>query len=234
MTSLNLTTLNNCLIVILERYPKRVPFFFKTPLEMKILGIGANYHQSGQEKDEPPKDLMIFLKPVSSLASGNTFHYPDCSKKVFYEMEIVIKICKALKNVSEEEAFDSFDEIALGMDWTAKDLQNEAKEKGWPWTFAKGFDESTFLSRWMPVSSLEDVRNLELVFKVNGEIRLSGNTKEMIAPYEKIISYISKFMTLEPGDLIMTGTPLTPGPIQKGDVAEGFIGNEKLLEFKVV
>ncbi|MEM9895239.1 MAG: fumarylacetoacetate hydrolase family protein [Bacteroidota bacterium] len=201
---------------------------------MKILGIGANYCPPGQEKQEPPEDLMIFMKPDSSLASGSTFHYPDCSKEVFYEMEVVIKITKTLKDISEKEAFDSFDEIALGMDWTAKDLQREAKEKGWPWTFAKGFDESTFLSNWMPVSSLGEIRNLELVFKVNGDTRLAGNTKEMIATYEQIISYISRYMTLEPGDLIMTGTPLTPGPIQKGDHAEGFIGKEKFLDFKVV
>ncbi|TRX48567.1 fumarylacetoacetate hydrolase family protein [Fulvivirga sp. M361] len=201
---------------------------------MKIIGIGVNYNKSPDEKKDIPDDLMIFSKPETALASGSVFHYPSCSEKVFYEMEIVLKLNKTLKEATLEEAFNSFDEIALGIDWTAKDLQRGAKEKGWPWVFAKGFDESAFLSDWIPVREFENVRDLDLTFKVNGEIRQQGNTRQMIAAYEHIIAYASRFMTLEPGDIIMSGTPPTAGETFKGDHAEGFIGNTKYLDFKVV
>lgn len=200
---------------------------------MKIIGIGANYYTTQDEAKRTPEDLMIFSKPVTSLAYGDTFHYPDCSKKVFYELEIVLKLNKTLYNASDDDAYDSFDELALGVDWTAKDLQAWAKEKGWPWVFAKGFDEAAFLSEWMPVRAFGDIRNVDLTFKVNGEIRQHGNTNQMIASFERIIAYTSKFMTLEPGDIIMSGTPPTPGEIVKGDHCEGFIGSTKYLDFKV-
>ncbi|MBV6644785.1 MAG: fumarylacetoacetate hydrolase family protein [Cyclobacteriaceae bacterium] len=201
---------------------------------MKIIGIGANYYSSLSEERERPQDLMIFSKPTTALAYGDTFHYPTCSEEVFYEMEIILKISKHLKEADEKEAYNSFDEIALGIDWTAKDIQKTAKTKGWPWVFAKGFDEAAFLSDWMPVADFDDVRDLDLTFRVNGEVRQYGNTKQMIASYEHIISYTSKFMTLEPGDVIMSGTPPTPGPIYRGDHAEGFIGKEKYLDFTVI
>lgn len=200
---------------------------------MKIIGIGANYYNSLEEKGIPPDDLMIFSKPETSLFSGDTFCFPSCSTEVFYELEIVLKLNTILKNATLEEAYNSFDEVALGVDWTAKDLQKKAKEKGWPWTFAKGFDQSAFLSKWLPVSQFENVRDLDLTLKVNGEIRQHGNTRQMISNYERILSYTSQFMPLEPGDIIMTGTPPTPGPIYKGDVVEGFIGTVKLLDFNV-
>lgn len=200
---------------------------------MKIIGIGANYYASQAERKPVPDDLMIFSKPETSLASGNTFHYPNCSNKVFYELEIVLKLNKKLKNASDDEAYACFDEVTLGVDWTAKDLQGKAKEKGWPWVFAKGFDEAAFLSDWMPISHFGDVRNLDLTFKVNGEVRQHGNTNQVIASFERIISYTSKFITLEPGDIIMTGTPPTPGEIFRGDQCEGFIGDKKYLDFKV-
>jgi len=201
---------------------------------MKIVGIGANYYKPGQERGEVPQHLMMFTKPETSVISGDTFMHPDCSQKVFYEMEIVLKINKKLKNASDEEAYDAFDEVCLGMDWTAKDLQEEAKSKGWPWIFAKGFDGAALLSDWIPIRHFQSIRSLQLTFKVNGQVRLSGNTRDMIASYERILSYTSHFMTLEPGDLVMTGTPHTPGQIYRGDHAEGFIGEEKFLDFKVI
>ena len=201
---------------------------------MKIIGIGANYYMAKNERLKNPEDLMIFTKPETSLATGNTFQYPECSKKVFYELEIVLRLNKELKNAHETEASESFDEVALGVDWTAKDLQLKAKDKGWPWVFAKGFDQAAFLSKWMPVSDFNDLNNLNLTFKVNGEVRQYGNTNQMIADYGKIIAYTSKFMTLHPGDIIMTGTPPVPGEIFRGDHCEGFIDDQKYLDFEVV
>ncbi len=201
---------------------------------MKIIGIGANFYKRESERDLLSEELLIFTKPASSIAKGSVWHYPSCSLKVFYEMEIVLKINKTLSKVTTEEAYNAFDEIALGIDWTAKDLQAKAKEKGFPWAFAKGFDEATFLSEFLPVSEFEDVRNLNLTFKVNGETREKGNIQQLKANYEQIISYTSQFMTLHWGDLIMTGAPPSPGEIFKGDHCEGFIGDRKLLDFKVV
>ncbi len=203
-------------------------------MAMKIIGIGANYYDAQETKGPKPVELMIFSKPSTSLASGSVFHYPKYIKEVFYEMEIVLKISRRLKDVTEDQAFEAFDEICLGIDWTAKDLQKQAKSKGWPWAFAKGFDEAAFLGEWLPVSHFDNVRALDLTFKVNGEVKLKGNTMQVIASYEQIISETSKYMTLEPGDLIMTGTPPKPGPIHKGDHCEGYIGDTKYLDFEVV
>ena len=182
--------------------------------KMKIIGIGANYYIAKNERLKNPEDLMIFTKPETSLATGNTFQYPECSKKVFYELEIVLRLNKELKNANETEAANSFDEVALGVDWTAKDLQLKAKDKGWPWVFAKGFDQAAFLSGWMPVTDFNDLNNLNLTFKVNGEVRQQG--------------------TLHPGDIIMTGTPPAPGEIFRGDHCEGVIDDQRYLDFDVV
>ncbi len=201
---------------------------------MKIIGIGANFYSNESERKPLSKDLMIFTKVSSSIAKGNVWHYPSCTTKVFHEMEVVLKINRLLSNVSPQGAYHCFDEIALGMDWTAKDLQATAKEKGFPWAFAKGFDEATFLSDFISISEFEDVRNLDLTLKINGEIKEQGNVQQLKANYEEIIAYTSQFMTLHPGDLIMTGAPPSPGEIFRGDHCEGFIGNRKLLDFKVV
>ncbi|PRX53843.1 fumarylacetoacetate hydrolase family protein [Flagellimonas meridianipacifica] len=201
---------------------------------MKILGIAANFYNKDAPRQPLPKDLNIFVKVPSSLAKGNVFHYPRWSQNVWHEMELVLRIGKKLKNVSEKEAHNVFDGIALGMDWTAKDLQLKAKEKGWPWAFAKGFDEATFLSDFFPVNHFGNVNQIDLIFKINGQVVEQGNTRDLKANFGQIISYCSKFMTLNPGDLIMTGAPPSPGPIQIGDVCEGYIGDHKLLDFKVV
>jgi 2-keto-4-pentenoate hydratase/2-oxohepta-3-ene-1,7-dioic acid hydratase in catechol pathway len=201
---------------------------------MKIIGIGANYKEANREYEKYPEELMIFSKPETSLASGKTFHFPKYCKEVHYEMEIVLEINKKLKDVTVDQAHGSFSRFCLGMDWTAKDLQRKAKEMGWPWTFAKGFDEAAFLGEWIEVTDVEDVHSLDLEFRVNGQTRLKGNTANLIASYEYIISYTSRFMTLLPGDLIMTGTPPKQGPIHVGDFCEGFIGDKKYLEFEVL
>ena len=201
---------------------------------MKILGIAANFYEREAPRQPLPKDLNVFVKVSSSLAKGKVFHYPRWSQNVWHEMELVLRIGKKLKNVSEKEATNVFDGIALGMDWTAKDLQLKAKEKGWPWAFAKGFDEATFISDFFPVDTFGDVRQLDLTFAINKKVAEQGNLRDLKANFEQIISYCSKFTTLYPGDLIMTGAPPSPGPIQIGDVCEGYIGDHKLLDFKVV
>lgn len=200
---------------------------------MKIFGIGANYQAEGENKP-PTDDLMIFPKQITSLHSGNTFTYPSCSEHVVYELEIVIRINRTLKEITPREALESFDEVALGIDWTAKDLQKKAKEKGWPWTFAKGFDQAAFVSEWMPRDRFENVQDLDLTFKVNGEVKQAGNTGRMISSFEYTVAYISQFITLAPGDLIYTGTVPTPGSVQRGDHCEGFIGDTRYLDFNVV
>ena len=200
---------------------------------MKIFGIGANYQPEGETR-LPGEDLMIFPKQPTSLHSGNTFTYPSFSDHVVYELEVVIKINQTLKDATPQQALESFDEVALGIDWTAKDEQRKAKEKGWPWTFAKGFDQAAFIGEWLPRGEFEDIQKVDLVFKVNGEVKQSGNTGRMISSFEHTLTYISKYITLTPGDLIYTGTVPTPGPIQKGDHCEGWIGETQYLDFKVV
>lgn len=202
---------------------------------MKIICIGRNYSEHAKEmKAAIPAVPIFFMKPdIAILKDGNHFYYPDFTKDLHYECELVFKICKVGKNITEKFAPNYYKEITLGIDFTARDLQQNCKEKGLPWEIAKSFQHSAPLSNMtIDVNSI-DLNNLSFELKKNGETVQVGNTKEMIFTINQIIVYLSKFMTLKTGDLIFTGTPAGVGPVAIGDNLEGYLNEQKMFEFKV-
>jgi acylpyruvate hydrolase len=202
---------------------------------MKIICIGRNYAEHAKELNNPlPTSPVFFMKPETSLLTRNRpFYYPDFSTDIHYETELVLRICKVGKNISERFAHTYYDAIGLGIDFTARDLQQKAKAKGLPWEPAKAFDNSAPISEFVPVSELTDVHNLEFKLLINGIQVQHGLASEMIFSYEKIISYISRFITLKMGDLIFTGTPSGVGPVKIGDRLEAYLGDRKMLSFLI-
>lgn len=202
---------------------------------MKIFCIGRNYADHAKEMNsEVPKNPMFFMKADTSiLRPGMPFFYPGFTKEIHYECELVVKINKVGKNISEKFAHKYYSEIGLGIDFTARDLQKKCKEKGHPWEIAKSFEGSAPLSKeFIPVSEL-NLENTEFCLKQNGEIVQKGNSNDMIFNVDQLISYLSQFMTLKKGDLIFTGTPAGVGPINIGDKLEGYIGDKEMFSVKV-
>ncbi|GAL83392.1 2-hydroxyhepta-2,4-diene-1,7-dioate isomerase [Sporocytophaga myxococcoides] len=202
---------------------------------MKILAIGRNYADHIKElKNEQPEAPVIFLKPDTALLRNNSsFYYPDFSNNIHFEVELIIKISKEGKNIEEKFAHKYFQEIGLGIDFTARDIQDKAKAAGLPWTLAKGFNGSAPISEFVQKTNFKDLNNLSFSLIQNGELKQSGNSGQMIHNFDAIISYISKFITLKQGDIIFTGTPAGVGPVKIGDRLEGFIENEKFIDFEV-
>ena len=203
---------------------------------MRIFAVGRNYAEHIRElNNERPEEPVIFTKPDTALLRNNApFYLPDFSKEIHHEVELVLRICKDGKNIQEKFASKYYDALAVGIDFTARDLQQKAKEKGLPWDIAKGFNGSAPVSdRFIPVTDFKDLKDINFSLTINGGIRQQGNTKLMIFSFDYIISYLSRFFTLRTGDLIFTGTPKGVGPVQAGDTLAAFIENEKLLEFEV-
>ncbi len=203
---------------------------------MRIFAVGRNYAEHIKElNNERPDEPVIFTKPDTALLrNGSPFYYPEFSKDVHHEVELVLRICKEGKNIQEKFATKYFDAITVGIDFTARDLQQKAKEKGLPWDIAKGFNSSAPIAeKFIPVAEFKNLKDINFSLTINGGIRQQGNTSLMIFSFEYVISYISKFFTLRTGDLIFTGTPKGVGPVQTGDTLSAFIENEKLLEFDV-
>lgn len=202
---------------------------------MKIIAIGRNYAEHAKELNNPvPGNPVIFMKPDTALLRDNKpFYHPDFSEDVHYEIEIVLKINKEGKHISEKFAAGYFDEIALGVDFTARDIQQRHKEKGLPWELAKSFDHSAPVSGFVPKSQFADLRHLNFSLDINGQNRQSGNTSLMLFSFEYIIAFVSRYITLKKGDLIFTGTPQGVGKINIGDHLEGYIENQKMLDFYV-
>ena len=202
---------------------------------MKIFCIGRNYADHAKEMNsEVPSSPMFFMKADTSiLRPGMPFFYPGFTKDIHYECELVVKINKVGKNISEKFAHTYYSEIGLGIDFTARDLQKECKEKGHPWEIAKSFEGSAPLSKDFLSKEELDLDNLSFSLKQNDKIVQNGNSKDMIFKIDQLISYLSQFMTLKKGDLIYTGTPAGVGPIAIGDTLEGFIGEVKMLSVKV-
>ncbi|MBP6978027.1 MAG: fumarylacetoacetate hydrolase family protein [Bacteroidales bacterium] len=198
---------------------------------MKIICIGRNYREHAKELSNPvPENPIFFLKPDTALLRGNRpFYYPDFSQDIHYETEIVVKICKTGKNIDPHEAHLHYDGLGIGIDLTARDLQQKAKEKGLPWTLAKGFDGAAPLSWFLTKKEFADITDIRFHLKKNGVMVQKGNTGEMIFPVCDLIAYISRFITLKPGDLIFTGTPAGVGPIRKGDCLEAYIEEKFML-----
>ncbi len=201
---------------------------------MKIFCIGRNYVDHAKELNNPvPKQPLIFMKPPSALlASGKDFYIPEFSNNVHYEVELVIKICKNGKYIAKRFASDYYQEVSLGIDITARDLQDKLKAKGHPWEIAKGFDGSAVLGKFIPKEQL-DMTKLQFSLKKNGEEVQIGNTADMIFTIDDIIVYLSQFFRLQMGDLIYTGTPAGVGQMAIGDHFEGFVGEKKLFNTKI-
>ena len=198
---------------------------------MKIICIGRNYVDHIRELNNAvPASPVFFLKPDSSLLIRNRpFYYPSFSSEIHYEVELVLKICKVGKNIQKKFANTYFDEIGIGLDMTARDLQDSAKQKGLPWTIAKGFDQSAPIGGFLPKENFNDLRDIGFHLDLNGKTVQTGNSGLMIYPFDDIIAYVSKFMTLRTGDYIFTGTPAGVGPVKVGDRLEAYIGDVKLL-----
>lgn len=191
---------------------------------MKILCIGRNYEEHARELNNPvPERPVVFMKPASSMLVGNKpFYYPEFTKDLHYEGEIVLKIAKNGRHIQREFARDYFNEIAFGIDFTARDLQSELKKKGHPWELAKAFDGSAVLSEFIPLDRVNRDA-IEFQLSKNGEVVQHGNTRDMIFSFEDIIVFVSQYFKLLMGDLIFTGTPAGVGPVQPGDTLEGTI-----------
>ena len=202
---------------------------------MKILAIGRNYVEHIKElNNERPDEPVIFTKPDTALVRNNQpFYFPDFSNDIHYEVELVLQLCKMGKNINEKFAHTYYDAIGLGIDFTARDLQTKAKDKGLPWALAKGFDGSAPVSEFLPLSDFQDINNINYSLKVDGQVKQQGNSSLMLFSFNQIISYISKFITLRSGDLIFTGTPKGVGPIKIGNKLEGYIENQKLLNVEI-
>lgn len=202
---------------------------------MKIICIGRNYAAHIEElKNEKPGKPVVFLKPDTALLKGSApFFYPDFSENIHHELELVLKVSKEGKYIQHQFAHRYFDEIGLGIDFTARDLQDQCKAKGLPWEIAKAFNGSAPIGDFKPVSDFSDLKDIDFQLEVNGEMRQKGNTSLMLFDFATIISYVSQFFTLKKGDLIYTGTPAGVGPVKIGDRLTGFIGTEKMLDFEV-
>ena len=198
---------------------------------MKIICIGRNYVDHAKELNNPvPSRPVVFMKPPSALLIGNRpFYYPEFTKDLHYELEVVLKIGKNGRHVQQEFAADYFKEIALGIDFTARDLQSELKKKGHPWEIAKGFDHSAVISEFISIDRVNRSA-IEFQLKKNDEVVQKGNTKDMIFSFEDIIVYVSQYFKLQMGDLIYTGTPAGVGPIQIGDKLEGELFTKTSVE----
>jgi len=203
---------------------------------MKIICIGRNYVAHAAELgNEVPEEPVFFMKPDSALLRNNDpFYIPDWTKEVHHEIELVIKINRIGKNIEKRFADRYYDEIGLGIDFTARDVQAQLKTKGLPWEKAKAFDQSAVISStFFPKSIFPDIESLFFKLDINGKTLQEGDSGLMIFGFDEIISHVSKYVTLKIGDLIYTGTPANVGPVQIGDHLEGYLEGKKLLDFNV-
>ncbi len=202
---------------------------------MKIIAIGWNYPDHNKEMNRSllPKEPIIFMKPDSALLKdGKPFFIPDFSDRIEYEAELVVKINKLGKNIAPRFAHRYYNEVTVGIDFTARDLQQKQRETGSPWEISKAFDSSAVIGNFIQIPG-DNVNNLNFHLDINQMTVQSTNTSEMIFPVNEIIAYISRFFTLKIGDLIFTGTPSGVGPVKINDHLQGFLGETKLLDFHV-
>ena len=198
---------------------------------MKIICIGRNYVEHAKELNNPvPTKPMFFVKPDTALLRTRMFYIPPFSNDIHYELELVVKIKKVGKSISKRFAHKYYDEISLGLDLTARDLQEECKEKGMPWEIAKGFDSSAPIGKWY---QKKDLKSLDFYLLKNGEKVQEGNPSQMVFDVDSIIEYVSKFMTLKKGDLIFTGTPSGVGKMEVNDVFEAYLDGRKTIDLRV-
>ena len=202
---------------------------------MKLICIGRNYAQHISElKNEKPTEPVLFLKPDTAiLLKKQPFFIPDFSDEVHHEVEVLVKINRVGKHIDVKFAHKYYDEIGLGIDFTARDLQQKLKEKGLPWEKAKAFDGSAVVGKWVSKSKFENLDNLPFSLLKNNKTVQSSTTQDMLWSIDKIIAYVSQFFTLKIGDIIFTGTPSGVSPVQPNDSLKGFIGEEQFFSIKV-
>lgn len=204
---------------------------------MKIIAIGMNYslHCKELHADEPvPQEPVVFMKPDSALLKDSKpFFIPDFCQQVDYETELVVRINRLGKNISERFAHRYYDAVTVGIDFTARDLQKKLRAGALPWELCKSFDCSAAIGDFIPVTELDNVQQLGFHLDIDGQTVQTGNTKDMIFHIDTLIAYISRFMTLKIGDLIFTGTPVGIGPVKIGNHLEGYLENKKVLDFYI-
>lgn len=202
---------------------------------MKIICIGRNYLAHIKELDNDlPTEPLFFMKPETALLpSGEPFVYPDFSKEIHYETELVLHICKTGKSIDENEAAGYYDAISVGIDFTARDLQRECKAKGHPWEKAKSFDASAVIGEFKKTNALKQPDDIVFGMKLNGNWVQQGHSCDMIFSFDKIVSYVSRFVTLNEGDCLFTGTPQGVGEVHVGDKLELFLEGEPVVAFNV-
>ena len=202
---------------------------------MKIVCIGRNYLAHVKELDNDlPTEPLFFMKPETALlTAGKPFIYPDFSKEIHYETELVLHICKTGRSIAEECAADYYDAITVGIDFTARDLQRECKAKGHPWEKAKAFDDSAPLGEFKKISALKCPSDIAFGMKLNGKWVQQGHSRDMIFSFNRIVAHVSRFVTLEAGDCIFTGTPQGVGEVHVGDTLELFLEDESMFSFGV-
>ncbi|MCD2422317.1 fumarylacetoacetate hydrolase family protein [Niabella pedocola] len=202
---------------------------------MKIICIGRNYAAHARELgNEIPEEPVIFLKPKSALLRPHLpFYYPEFTNELHYECELVIRVSKNGRYINRRYANQYYDAITLGIDFTARDLQNELKKKGLPWEKAKAWDNSAVIGKWKPVNDFENTKNINFGLYKNEELVQHGNSSKMIHHFESILSHVSKYFTLNIGDIIFTGTPEGVGEIVTGDVLEGILEDESVFQITI-
>lgn len=202
---------------------------------MKLICIGRNYAKHIEELDnERPDNPVVFMKPDSAiLLKKQPFFIPEFSNEVHHEVEILIKIKKIGKYIEKQFAHKYYDEVGLGIDFTARDLQSELKAKGLPWEKAKAFDGAAVIGKWLSKTTFEDVNDIDFSLQVNGQTVQEGNTSHMLWKIDEIIEYVSKYFTLKIGDIIFTGTPAGVGPVKPNDQMIGLIGDQEMFKIKV-
>lgn len=204
---------------------------------MKIIAVGMNYARHNKELRHTVanKEPVIFMKPDSAiLKEGKPFFVPDFSSEVHYETEVVVRICRLGKNIAPRFAHRYYDAVTVGIDFTARDLQRRFREEGAPWELCKGFDHSAAVGTFISLEQAGgDLQRLDFHLDIDGKEVQRGNTSDMLFKTDDIIAYVSRFMTLKMGDLLFTGTPVGVGPVSIGQRLQGYLGEEKLLDFYI-
>jgi len=202
---------------------------------MKIICVGRNYAEHAKELgNEAPEAPVIFMKPKNALLiPDKPLYYPEFTDDLHYECELVVKVNKNGKYIQEKFARKYYNEVTVGLDFTARDLQQKQKEKGLPWEIAKAFDASAAVGRFVPLTPEMNMKNLDFRLDLNEKTVQQGNSKDMLFSVDKIIEYVSQYFTINIGDLIFTGTPAGVGPVNVYDKLEGYLGEEKLLEVNI-
>lgn len=202
---------------------------------MKIFAIGQNYVEHNKElNSDNPSEPVVFMKAdTAALRDNKPFFLPDFSDEIHYETELIVKINRIGKNIAPKFAHRYYDEIGLGVDFTARDLQRKLKQEGKPWEISKAFDNSAVIGSFLPKTELGEVQNIDFHLELNGNTVQQGNTRDMIFSIDELIAYVSRFFTLKIGDILFTGTPVGVGKVNIGDRLQGYIFTTKVFDFQV-